>query len=126
MAGGVGAFGVAFGTVTGIVALSKTDSGSYGTLSAVGFGVGVVGLGAGAYLWFHGAERQRGGASGSRRAATRKPATFLLFRTRAPRAQIGPRPRSALARRLLLDPKAFIKLGVAPPNAAACQRSGGE
>lgn len=55
ISGGVGAFGVAFGTVTGIVALSKSsdsDDNGFGTLSAVGFGVGVVGLAAGAYLWF--------------------------------------------------------------------------
>lgn len=52
VAGGVGALGVAFGTVTGIVALTKKDGDSYAALSAVGFGVGVIGLGTGAYLWF--------------------------------------------------------------------------
>ena len=74
VAGGVGAFGVAFGAVTGIVTLSKkstadancddslrvcnqvgrdaSQSGrTFGTLSAVGFGVGIVGLATGAYLW---------------------------------------------------------------------------
>jgi hypothetical protein len=75
VAGGVGAFGVAFGAVTGVVTLSKkgtanancddsqhlcnqvgrdaTSSGeTYGTLSVVGFSVGIVGLATGAYLWF--------------------------------------------------------------------------
>jgi hypothetical protein len=73
VAGGVGAAGIAFGAVTGIVTLSKkstanancsddrrvcnqvgkdaNDSGkTFGTLSAVGLSVGVVGLAAGAYL----------------------------------------------------------------------------
>jgi hypothetical protein len=74
IAGGVGAAGVVFGAVTGVVALNKkstadancsdarrvcnqagveaNESGkTYGTLSGVGLGVGVVGLAAGAYLW---------------------------------------------------------------------------
>jgi hypothetical protein len=74
IAGGVGAAGVLFGAVTGVVALNKkstadancsdelrvcnqagvdaNESGkTYGTLSGVGLGVGVVGLAAGAYLW---------------------------------------------------------------------------
>ena len=74
VAGGVGAAGVLFGTVTGIVTLNKkrtadancsddlmrcnsagvaaNESGkTFGTLSGIGFGVGVVGLAAGAYLW---------------------------------------------------------------------------
>jgi len=74
VAGGVGATGVLFGAVTGVVALNKkstadancnddrrvcnqagvaaNESGkTYGTLSGVGLGVGVVGLAAAAYLW---------------------------------------------------------------------------
>jgi len=74
VAGGVGLASVAFGAVTGVVTLNKkstanancsdrrrvcnragvdaNESGkTYGTLSAVGLGVGVVGLAAGAYLW---------------------------------------------------------------------------
>jgi hypothetical protein len=74
VAGGVGVAGVALGTVTGIVALNKkstadancndrlgvcnragvdaNESGkTYATLSALGLGVGVIGLAAGAYLW---------------------------------------------------------------------------
>lgn len=72
--GGVGVASVAFGAVTGIVTLNKkstanancsdrrrvcnqagvdaNESGkTYGALSAVGLGLGVVGLAAGAYLW---------------------------------------------------------------------------
>jgi hypothetical protein len=74
IAGGVGTAGVLFGAVTGVVALNKkstadancsderrvcnpagveaNESGkTYGTLSGVAFGVGVIGLAAGAYLW---------------------------------------------------------------------------
>lgn len=74
VAGSVGAAGVVFGVVTGIVALNKkstadancsdryrvcnqagvdaNESGkTFGTLSALGVGVGVMGLAAGAYLW---------------------------------------------------------------------------
>jgi hypothetical protein len=74
VAGGVGAVGVAFGAVTGIITLSKkstanancsdryevcnpagvsaNESGrTFGALSAIGLSVGVVGLAAGAYLW---------------------------------------------------------------------------
>ena len=74
IAGGVGAAGVLFGAVTGVVALNKkstadancsderrvcnqagveaNESGkTYGTLSGVGLGVGVIGLATGAYLW---------------------------------------------------------------------------
>jgi hypothetical protein len=74
LAGGAGVAGVLFGAVTGVVALNKkstaeancsddrrvcnqagveaNESGkTYGTLSGVGLGVGVVGLAAGAYLW---------------------------------------------------------------------------
>ena len=74
VAGGVGAAGVVFAGVTGVVTLNKkstanancsdqrrlcnqagieaNESGkTYGTLSALGLGVGVVGLAAGAYLW---------------------------------------------------------------------------
>ena len=72
--GGVGAAGVAFGAVTGIITLSKkstanancsddykvcnragidaNESGrTFGALSTIGLSVGVVGLAAGAYLW---------------------------------------------------------------------------
>jgi hypothetical protein len=72
--GGVGAAALLFGAVTGVVALNKkstadancsaerrvcnqagveaNESGkTYGTLSGVGLGVGVIGLAAGAYLW---------------------------------------------------------------------------
>ena len=72
--GGVGAAGIAFGAVTGIITLSKkstanancsdryevcnqaginaNESGrTFGALSAIGLTVGVVGLAAGAYLW---------------------------------------------------------------------------
>jgi hypothetical protein len=74
VAGGVGAAGVVVGAVTGIITLNKkstanancsddrhvcnragvdaNESGkTFGTLSAVGLGVGVIGLAAGAYLW---------------------------------------------------------------------------
>lgn len=74
VAGGVGAASLLFGAVTGVVTLNKkntaetncserrhvcnqagidaNESGrTFGTLSAVGLGVGVVGLAAGAYLW---------------------------------------------------------------------------
>jgi hypothetical protein len=74
VAGGVGAGGIVFGTITGIVTLSKkstadancnssrqrcnpagvdaNESGrTFATLSTLGFGVGVVGLGVGTYLW---------------------------------------------------------------------------
>jgi hypothetical protein len=74
VAGSIGAAGIAFGALTGIVTLNKkstanancsdglrvcnqagveaNESGkTYGTLSALGLGVGVVGLAAGAYLW---------------------------------------------------------------------------
>ena len=74
VAGGVGVVGFTFGAVTGIITLSKKstvnancndetrkcnqagldarESGrTFGTLSGVGFGVGVVGLATGAYLW---------------------------------------------------------------------------
>jgi len=74
VAGGVGAAGVVFGAVTGIVTLNKKSTAdancndqrhlcnqagieaneagkTYGTLSVLGFGVGVVGLATGAYLW---------------------------------------------------------------------------
>jgi hypothetical protein len=77
IAGGVGVTGVLFGSVTGIVALNKkstadancsddrhvcnqagvdaNESGkTYGTLSGLGLGVGVVGLAAAAYLWLTG------------------------------------------------------------------------
>lgn len=72
--GGVGAAGIAFGAVTGIITLSKkstanancsdhykvcnpagidaNESGrTFGALSTIGLTVGVVGLAAGAYLW---------------------------------------------------------------------------
>ena len=72
--GGVGAASLLFGAVTGVVTLNKkntaesncsdrnrvcnqagvdaNESGkTYGTLSGVGLGVGVIGLAAGAYLW---------------------------------------------------------------------------
>jgi hypothetical protein len=75
VAGGVGAAGIVLGTVAGVVTLNKkstadgncdeqrqvcnragvdaNESGkTYGTLSGVGFGIGVVGLFAGAYLLF--------------------------------------------------------------------------
>lgn len=74
VAGGVGAASLLFGAITGVVTLNKkntaesncserrhvcnqagvdaNESGrTFGTLSAVGLGVGVVGLAAGAYLW---------------------------------------------------------------------------
>ena len=74
VAGSVGVAGVAFGAVTGIITLSKkgtanancsdkrrvcnqaginaNESGrTFGALSGIGLGVGVVGLAAGAYLW---------------------------------------------------------------------------
>jgi hypothetical protein len=74
IAGGIGAGGVVFGSVTGLVTLSKkstadancsnsremcnsvgvdaNESGkTFAMLSTLGFGVGVVGLGVGTYLW---------------------------------------------------------------------------
>jgi hypothetical protein len=74
LAGGVGLGGVAFGTVTGIITLNKkstadancsnslercnsagvdaNESGkTFAALSGIGFGVGVVGLAVGTYLW---------------------------------------------------------------------------
>jgi hypothetical protein len=74
VAGGIGGAGIAVGAVTGIVTINKkstanancsddrrvcnqagiaaNESGkTYGTLSALGFGVGLIGLAAGTYLW---------------------------------------------------------------------------
>lgn len=77
IAGGVGVGGIVFGSVTGLVTLSKkstadancsnarercnqagidaNESGkTFAMLSTLGFGVGVVGLGVGTYLWLTG------------------------------------------------------------------------
>ena len=74
MVGGVGAAGLAFGAVTGIITLNKkstvdancsdrqrvcnqagvnaNESGkTFAALSGIGLGIGVLGLAAGAYLW---------------------------------------------------------------------------
>lgn len=86
VAGGIGVAGVAFGTVTGIITLSKKStadancSGSlgvcnqagvdanesgrtFGMLSVVGFGVGVAGLATAAYLWLTAPPAARGSAT---------------------------------------------------------------
>jgi hypothetical protein len=89
VSGAVGVAGIAVGTVFGIAAIndhsslskdcntakqcpgtSQSDINSYstnGTLSTIGFGVGVVGIALGAYFFFH--ER----AKGTTRAATFQP-----------------------------------------------------
>jgi hypothetical protein len=74
VAGGVGAASLLFGAVTGVVTLNKKNTAeancsdrrgvcnqagvdanetgkTFGTLSAVGFGIGVLGVATGAYLW---------------------------------------------------------------------------
>jgi hypothetical protein len=86
VAGGIGVAGIAFGTVTGIVTISKkstadancsearsvcnqagvdaNESGrTFGMLSVAGFGVGVAGLATAAYLWFTAPPAARGSAA---------------------------------------------------------------